>query len=367
VSSARLPLIDVLKAVASQTIVLHHMANYSPMAQTLRPWIGGPIDLVGTWGRLAVQVFLVVAGFLAARALAPEAMPRPIAPAAAIAARWRRLAGPYVAAIGLAVAAAAIGRALTSHEVVPAAPSLPQLFANLAMLQDILGHEALSAGVWYVAIDLQLYACLALLVAWAAADRRRAAALPAVVAALAAASWIGIARDPAWDAWAPYFMGSYGAGVLAAWAPAARRPAVAIGLLAAIGGLALARDPHPSVAVATCTALLLAVAAHTGRLERASCPPALAALGRISFGVFLVHYPVSVLVDAAAVATGAAGSPLASLFGLATSFVLATLAGAAFHRWVERPLGERSTRARAVAAALPATGAVPGTRRRPAR
>jgi peptidoglycan/LPS O-acetylase OafA/YrhL len=358
VSPARLPLIDASKAVASQLIVLHHLANYSPMADTLRPWLATPIDAMAAHGRLAVQVFLVVAGFLAARALAPEAMPRALVPAAAIATRWRRLAGPYVAAIAIAVLAAALARSWTTHEVVPAAPTPAQLLANLAMLQDVLGLPALSAGVWYVAIDLQLYACFALLVAWAAADRRRAAALPALVAALALASWVGFSRDPDWDAWAPYFVGSYGLGVLAAWAPSARRPAVALGLIAAIGAIAWAVEPRDRVVVATAVALLLAWTAHAGRLARPSRWRAPASLGRISFGVFLVHYPVSVLVDAAAVATGAVASPLASALGLVASFACATLAGAAFHRWVERPLAAGLPRLRRARGAAHAAASI---------
>ena len=81
---ARLPLIDALKALASQLIVLHHLAFYGPMADAVRPWAQPLVDALSEHGRLAVQVFLVVAGFLAVRGLAPAGAPAAIGPLALV-------------------------------------------------------------------------------------------------------------------------------------------------------------------------------------------------------------------------------------------------------------------------------------------
>ena len=69
---SRFPLIDAVKAIASQLIVLHHLAFYGPMsdyAQEISPEL---ISWLSQHARIAVQAFLVMGGFLAAQALAKE-------------------------------------------------------------------------------------------------------------------------------------------------------------------------------------------------------------------------------------------------------------------------------------------------------
>jgi len=212
--TTHLPLLDALKALASQLIVWHHLAFYGPMSDVVHPHAPALIEWLYDHGRLAVQVFLVVAGFLAARSLAPAMAPLAgPGPLQLIWRRYRRLAPPYLAALALAMLAAALARWLIDHPTIPAAPSLVQIGAHILMLQDVLKVEALSAGVWYVAIDLQLYALLAL-VLWLlrpVATRHPAAApwLTLVVCAgLVAASLFWFNRNPALDEWAPYFFGA---------------------------------------------------------------------------------------------------------------------------------------------------------------
>ena len=351
----RLPLVDALKAGASQLIVLHHLAVFGPMADTVRPWAPATVDAIADHGRLAVQVFLVVAGFLAGRALLAPGSPAALAPLAAIARRWRRLAGPYVVALALALAAAALGRLLAEHDSVPAAPTPRQLLANLAMLQDIVGEEALSAGIWYVAIDLQLYT-IAVAIAWLAARRGGRASGAALVGAAAAASLLVFNRDASLDAWGIYFLGSYGLGLLASLADRGPRGAAAIVAIAALGTAALALDFRPRIAVALATALLLAWAVPRGAFAARLDSPRIGWLGRISYAVFLVHFPVIVLFDAAAV-RWFADEPLACAAGIALAFVASTVAGAAFHRRVEVPLS--GPRKRSVPLERPSDGAAP--------
>jgi peptidoglycan/LPS O-acetylase OafA/YrhL len=332
----RLPLIDALKALASQLIVLHHLAIYGPMSDAVRPWAGPLVDALADWGRLAVQPFLVIAGYLAARSLAPGGVPRVAGPMSLVARRWVRLAGPYLAALSVALLTAAIGRALTRHETVPAVPTLPQVLANAAMLQDWLGHEALSAGVWYVSIDLQLYALLVGLL-WLGARSGRRAAAPALVLALGAASLFFFNRDPHWDSAGPYFFGSYALGALAAWAGPGRHGRLALAAIALLGLAALVVEPRIRIAVALATALLLAVGLPRGwgahRLDR----PVVGALGRISYSVFLIHYPVCVLFEAAA-ARWFPTSPLPAAAGLLLAWAASNVAGALLYRSVEAPL-----------------------------
>jgi peptidoglycan/LPS O-acetylase OafA/YrhL len=362
--SARQPLIDALKAFASQLIVLHHLAIYGPMSDAVRPWAEPIVDAVSEYGRLAVQVFLVIAGFLAVRGLAPGGVPRPIEPVALVRRRWVRLAGPYLAALALAVVAAALGRALTDHDTVPDAPTALQLLANVAMLQDIVGQEALSAGIWYVAIDLQLYALLVALL-WAARRSGVAGAAPVLVVALGAASLLGFNRDAQWDAWGVYFFGSYALGALAAWAGPGRGGRAAVIAIVVLGSTALLLDFRIRIAVALATALLLAWAMPRGFGARRLASPWIEWLGRISYSVFLVHYPLCVLVEAVA-ARWFPDAPLPAALGLAVAFIGSTAAGALFHRYVEAPLAARAAGRRAEAPARPVLAAADDDEARPA-
>src|SRR5659263_202789 len=61
-------------------------------------------------------------------------------------------------ALAVSVLVSALVRPWFDHPSVSAAPTLLQVLAHVLLLQDVTGQEALSAGVWYVAIDLQLFA-----------------------------------------------------------------------------------------------------------------------------------------------------------------------------------------------------------------
>ena len=164
-SASRNPWIDVCKGLACAAIVAHHLAFYGPMSDIAQPLAPRLIGWLYDYGRMAVQVFLVLGGYLAAGSLAPQGLARFDSAAHQIARRFVRLALPYAVALLLAVLAAAVVRPWMAHDSVPDAPDLAQLLANALMLQDVLGEDALSAGVWYVAIDFQLFALAALLFA----------------------------------------------------------------------------------------------------------------------------------------------------------------------------------------------------------
>ncbi|MBF9266757.1 acyltransferase family protein, partial [Paracidovorax cattleyae] len=271
-SPSRSTLIDSVKGIACATIVAHHLAFYGPMSEVAQPLMPGLIAWLTNHGRMAVQVFLVLGGYLAAGRLAAAGGPRWNGTAPEIGRRFVRLVVPYAVALVLAVLAAAAVRPWLDHPSVPSGPSLPQLLANALMLQDIVGEEALSAGVWYVAIDFQLFALSALLLA---AARRGARVLPTlgreavqplaragVAVATALSLWV-FNRHPALDAWAVYFFGAYGLGMMARWAVAAPRGSRATAawllLIGLWGAVALALDFRERIAVAWCTALGLVV------------------------------------------------------------------------------------------------------------
>jgi peptidoglycan/LPS O-acetylase OafA/YrhL len=320
------------------------------MADQARPLMPALIDWLDEYGRIAVQVFLVVGGFLAAKSLSPQAHPGIAHPGATIWRRYIRLALPFMAAMLLAIGASALAGQWMTHESISAPPTLSQLSAHLLLMHDVLGYEALSAGAWYVAIDFQLYA-LATLLLWSAGrfagPRSRVWLTPALVALCVGMSLFYFNRDAAWDVWAPYFFGSYGLGMLAWWAGDPARKPGEVALLLAIMVLptlaALNLEFRSRIAVALVVACLLFLFGRIKLADVRSQGWALVnRLATISFSVFLVHFPVCLVVNAG-FTRFVSEQPHEQAFGMAIAWFASLAAGTAFYRWVEIPLGRMLT------------------------
>jgi peptidoglycan/LPS O-acetylase OafA/YrhL len=339
-------LINLLKAGAAQLIVLHHLAFYGPMADQARPLMPALIDWLDAYGRIAVQVFLVVGGFLAAKSLSPHAHPGVKHPFGTIWRRYIRLALPFMAAMLLAICASALASQWMTHDSISAPPTLSQLGAHLLLMHDVLGYDALSAGAWYVAIDFQLYALVTLLL-WSAGhiagQRFRHWLMPVLVTIGVSISLLYFNRDANWDVWAPYFFGSYGLGMLAWWASdPARKPGEAALLLAMTvlpALIALNAEFRSRIAVALVVACLLFLFGRVKLADYRSQGWALVnRLATISFSVFLVHFPVCLVVNAG-FTRFVSEQPHEQAFGMVVAWIASLAAGAAFYRWVEVPLG----------------------------
>jgi len=343
-SSAPQPWVTWGKALASQLIVWHHLLIYGPLAPSMKALWPTAAGLVQQHGRLAVQVFLVIGGFLAARSLwpapdAPRVTLRDWAPR--VLARYLRLVPMLLLALTAAVAAARLARTWMQDADTPEAPGAGQLLAHMLLLQDIVDEPALSAGVWYVAIDLQLFALLAAMAALVhaatrpalpAALRVAAGALPVIGGTAASLAWFNLQADA--DMWAPYFLGAYGLGVLAAWGRHGPRRAGTAALLAALTALALLIEWRERVAIAGVTALVLLWQPGAAALARSRLAAPMAWLAGISYAVFLLHYPLSLAVNAA-VMHATPATPGWRLAGLPATWLLSLGCGWLAWRWLE--------------------------------
>ena len=346
--SSRTPLIDMVKGLACITIIWHHLAFYGPMSDIAQPLAPALMAWLYDYGRMAVQVFLVLGGYLAAASLAPHGVARFDHAGHAVARRFVRLVVPYAVAVLLAVVAAAAVRGVTDHPAVPDEPTLAQLLAHALLLQDIVGEDALSAGVWYVAIDFQLFVCSVLLLtgvralpgAWA---RRHGARLgqAGVVVGVAVSLWV-FNRMAELDMWATYFMGTYGLGMLAYWAVQSPRPLVWVGLIVALGGIALVLDFRGRIVVALVTAVCLVGALRTGPLRAWGGLAPLVRLGQMSYSIFLVHFAVCLVVNTV-VGRLWPDAPVPNMLGMVLAFVLSLAAGRQLYVRVEQHVPSWST------------------------
>lgn len=348
-SSSRLLHVDALKALAAQLIVLHHLAAYGPVADAVQALWPALIDVLYGDARMAVQVFLVAGGCLSARALMPDGAVLRGHPPRLLWRRYRRLALPFMAAVALTLGCS-LAVAHWVPELVPASVSATQLVAHALLLHGVMDVESLTVGAWYVAIDLQLFALLLGLL-WLARGRAAARLVgPLLVLALLAASLFWFNRDARHDDWGWYFFGAYGLGVLvhvigAHPALEGRRLIAWMGL-AALVGVALWVDFRSRIALALVTALLLAALqwrAHRrgagAGLGRWGQPIAAGVghLGRHSYALFLVHFPVLLLVNAWFVSVAPVHAAAAVAAFLA-AWGLSNVAARPFHRGVEQAL-----------------------------
>lgn len=332
---------DLMKAIACNLIVLHHLAFYGPMSDHVRPIMPEMIEWLEEHARIAVQAFLAIGGFLAAKSLS-KALSGPTQPMHAIRRRFVKLAPPFIVAMLIAIAASALASQWMTHDSISAPPTLAQIGAHALLLHGVLGVESLSAGAWYVAIDFQLYALLTLILWLAGRTGGYRWLAPTLVAAGTAVSLLVFNLNPELDNWAPYFFGSYGLGALAWWASERKRDTTSAALLTAVvvllGVVALGVEFRSRIAVALATSVAM-IGVCRGMLRVPGQDLAITGfLGRISYAVFLVHFPVSLVVNAAFTRFAPAQADV-QVAGMLFAWMASIAAGAAFHRWIESPLG----------------------------
>lgn len=326
--------IDFLKVLASQLIVWHHFVSYGPLIKTLRPFAPNVVDWLFVDARMAVQAFLVVGGFLAARSLVPR-IDAPIENCngqcllALIGRRYLRLCKPYFIALGLAILCAAFARSVLFDPDTPAAPNLSQVLFHVLLIHDITRTEALTTGAWYVAADLQLYALLLSLL-WLAQNLSlrfnvsQTIARSGLVLGIASLSLFWANRDPAMEVWAAYFFAAYALGIMTYWACTARGGLPPLACLLLLFVLALSIDFRERLLVSLLVAALLFWGQRTSFRPGIQSRALITWLSRISYWVFLIHYPL-VMVFGVLIERMWPGVPLPALLGLLVAWSLTLL------------------------------------------
>jgi peptidoglycan/LPS O-acetylase OafA/YrhL len=362
---AHLPLVDALRAVAATVICGHHFASYSPLAEQALPLLGLGLVALRDHGR-ATQVFFVLGGYLLARQVdARECSLTDMA--RVVARRATRLLLPAIVATSLAVAVCDVGRDVLPRETVGLRPTVGQILAHAGFLQDVLGYESLSAGLWYLPIAMQLTLLFVGLVLgadvvvrcmWPGADatergRRRRRVVVAGGAIFAVWS-LALLGDQAWSIWSIYFFAYFFAGVLVQVAEdePAYRPMliVYLAILVGVAGFHIATEattaePLPLVSlrllIAVATATLLAAATRLPWLAASGSHSLVQRLGRTAYSLYLLHFPVLVAVAVVWTWLGWTG-PWAAVTGLVVAYGTSLAAAEVFYAWVEAPAARLS-------------------------
>ncbi len=308
-------LIDTVKVFASQLIVLHHLSLYAPMTDWLSSAWPRIVEFISDEGRLAVQPFLVIGGFLAAQSLSKQ-HGQAIAPL--IWKRYLRLAPQLVLALLLVVLATiSLGSELSNEDWLSPLPTLGVFLAHLFFLQDVLGIPSMSAGAWYVAIDFQLFALFVLLTHIAKRfDRPMAESFaPPIVAVAAVVSAHRFSRETALDAWAIYYLSAYGLGALVTWARENARARLWLSMTVALLLLDWSFDPRTRPVLALLTALGLYGFSHIKwHSAKSYLRKSIQFLSDISYSMFVSHFAVIIVVSGIWEKFDLQGTAAASLF-----------------------------------------------------
>jgi peptidoglycan/LPS O-acetylase OafA/YrhL len=336
-------MIDLLKVVAAQVILWHHFCRYGPVARTIEAAGHDWVAFIGNHGRHAVQVFLVISGFLAARSIRTFLTSSSLTElAVAVGQSWlsrvSRLGKPYWLMLLVAILFSSLARQIQPDIDTPASPQWRQALTHFLFLQDMFSMDALSTGVWYVAIDLQfslLFLCLLLACGAVTAktgqlnSAKAERALELIVGLLMLMALFGFNRWRSLDIWAIYFFGSFGIGLTIGFRSIQARKKTVLFWIALISSfaVALASEWRPGLLVALiCAALLSWSSTHSmATLNRKPLLQGwLSRLSRDSYALFLFHYPVVMLVGTI-VNQYWQGQVLPAMLGLLGSWAIAML------------------------------------------
>ena len=339
-------LIDFLKVLAALLIILHHLSSYGQIAEDAHRVLPSVMTWLFEYGRYAVQIFLVMAGYLAAQSLSRYANVKFSANGLLklILNRYLRLFSPYAVALIFTIACAYIARFWMNDEFVGQSETLSQFLAHLFFIQGILGLDSISAGAWYVAIDWQLYSVLAILFVSFPSYQ----ALIWLISVLAVSSLLFFNRSADYEAYFIYFIGSYGLGVLAYLASCFQDLAVqrlARALLILIG-LIIAAASFQQIWLRNFLAWFVALALYLWGnaqypkgISREGFKKVIAWGSQRSYSVFLIHFAFILLANTLYIASGLHAHESGSLATvLMLGVVIASvIAGSFIYRWVEIP------------------------------
>jgi len=331
--------VDSLRGLAACAVMLYHYSGgdlCAPLAEAL----SFPVVAALRGGWLGVQVFFVLSGFVIAKTVGDRAM-TPMGAARFALRRQVRLDPPYWASIALACASAwAFG--VSRHQAY-SLPSLRSIAAHVGYLQELLGIRAIQSVYWTLAIEVQFYLVLVVSLALLQPVRRQV-----VWVFLASAAW-SLAQSMRWRFVHGWFIPHwylFALGALAWWTPRRRAPFgafVALVVWCAYQGHAYDRAEPVAGALVAAT---LALAVHTGGLERWLAWRPLTFLGTISYGIYLLHTIVGAHVRALIGGLVHSRTPSGAVVVTALASAVTVVCAWGLYRAVERPAMRLAARIR---------------------
>jgi peptidoglycan/LPS O-acetylase OafA/YrhL len=379
--------IDALRGVAAFSVACYHICRYGPMPGPAREFIPSVLLAWFDHGWMGVQVFFVISGFVIAYSVRNACVtPRYLGNYALR--RSIRLDPPYWTTIAFVLLLHAVMHLHLGFESPLDVPSKMEpglswqlVVSHLFYAQNIVAHfqglrghpqfENLSAGFWTLCIEVQFY--LLYVVGQGIAQRfphrgRKAPSdaspvgLLTVFAPLALMSlfvwnvdfppgesrwWNWFVGGPSGDMWITRFFCMFFLGVSAWWALDGRIPRMLFWLYAAaLGGRIVIQiatrgwddDLTFGLSAALTAGVSTYVAGCLGRLGSWLNYGVLQYLGRISYSLYLIHFPMShVITTLGTQVSGPSPSPVVATLWLVLALIASVAAAHVMYIFVEAP------------------------------
>jgi peptidoglycan/LPS O-acetylase OafA/YrhL len=256
-----------------------------------------------------------------------------------------RLDPPYWTTIFFVLGLYAAARSFGLGEDLIDPPSWPQLASHAFYLQDILGYGNLSVGFWSLCIEVQFYLALIIMLGTAQWLHKRLAptssfagaiCLLAVSAPLALVSLAEYRAGSDWDVWLPHFFCMFFLGSLGWWTLGGRVPQPVFWYYVTLLVARLWLDWSLEIACATVAGVTIYLVGRRGRLADWLGARSLQYLGRISYSLYLIHYPISwIIVSFGFWLTG--DNAIAAVLWLCLALGMSIAAADVLYRLVEGP------------------------------
>jgi peptidoglycan/LPS O-acetylase OafA/YrhL len=350
----RFAFVDALRGLAALSVALYHIERYGPLGEPAAAVIPTFLRRLIEHGWIGVQIFFVISGFVIAYSLR-NAWITPAYLGNYALRRSLRLDLPYWFTILCVLSLNALAVSwLSLPSLMDERPHWRQCAAHFVYLQNILEFENLSAGFWTLCIEMQFYLLFALLTGVAqrlpgrgvdAETRPPGSKLLVIFVPLGLLSLFYLHFDQGNDAWIVHFFCMFFLGTLAWWALEARIPPSVFWGFALAMLVRLGLDWTLDIAVALITGVTIYLIGRLRRLDWGAAR-ALQHLGKISYSLYLIHYPIShFVVNFGYGLTGDA--PYAAVGWIAVAVVLSLCGAQALYLFVEAPslkLAERLKR-----------------------
>jgi peptidoglycan/LPS O-acetylase OafA/YrhL len=302
-SFERFAFLDALRGLGALGVACYHIHRYRPLQGPVDKLLPAPLQAVLLHGWMGVPVFFVIAGFVAACSLRHVTVTPGFFGNFTLR-RVIRLGIPYWVTLLLIVLLDLVTQNWLHVDSLTDPIEWPTFLANLVFLQDVLDYGNITAGTWFVCIDLQL-GILFVLMLWLAqrlgygyADSKgvQAAMLTAVFAPVGLLSLFIFNLDAQFDMWVLYFFCIPLLGAMAWWALDGRIPAKIFWAYALAMLVGLVYQWRLEVAIGLAAGVTIYLVGRLGHLGDWLSARWLQYLGRISYSLFLIHYPVGWIV-----------------------------------------------------------------------
>lgn len=336
-SPNRLAIVDLLRGVAAVFVAWHHLSLYAPQSDLAdRVWLLFGFFLYNH-ALYAVAIFFVIGGLTTSfsRSAPPRSWTEFLQTAFA---RYLRLAIPYLAMLACLLTVNAIAVSQGYELRLLDSFSWPQVISHLFFLQDLLGYGNLSAGTWYLCIDMQ-WLLLTLLIAFGVHkttrnDQRQQNLACFAILSLGISSAWWFSHRPEFEPTVLYFLSQLALGWLLGMCLQEKISEQLLLLYTLAISCSLFVYPRPQLLVSLCAAMLIWFGAK--RFPHWKLPAPLQWLSNISYSLFLVHYLVHSVV-LAMLNPWASQSPIQALLAMVIAFFVALAVAHFFYEWIDKP------------------------------